>query len=296
MIADVVQIKSVLRRMRGGSQSHLVEGEDGQFYVAKFLGNPQGNRTLINEWIGDRLLRKLGVCTPEICILELSETTQAALEDRLYFSLGERKVAVQPGLHLGSRCPVDPGKKAIFDVLPRKMLQYVVNLEDFAKAFVVDHIVGHADCRQAIFVREPGPQLKLRAYLIDHGMIFGGREWVIRDLSTHGLYVDPMIYSMVDMHNLCEKALDLLTICTEDDLEAIVRVLPTDWFSPGDTEDLSDLYLHLHAVRARHYALIMRHLEMLPHAFKCKPEKSADFQPINDLVYPMIAATQVAMC
>ena len=30
-------------------------GDDGQFYVAKFQGNPQGNRTLINEWIGGKL-------------------------------------------------------------------------------------------------------------------------------------------------------------------------------------------------------------------------------------------------
>ena len=59
--------------MRGGSQAHLVEAEDGCFFVAKFAGNPQGNRTLINEWITGQLMNQVGICTPVIRILQLPE-------------------------------------------------------------------------------------------------------------------------------------------------------------------------------------------------------------------------------
>jgi hypothetical protein len=73
---EFVGVKHVLRRMRGGSQPFLVEGEDGQFYVAKFTGNPQGNRTLINEWIAHRLFQQLGLSTPTLHLLRLSDRTR----------------------------------------------------------------------------------------------------------------------------------------------------------------------------------------------------------------------------
>jgi hypothetical protein len=46
-----IKITSLIRRMCGGSQAQLVQGDDGHSYVCKFVGNPQGTRTLINEWI-----------------------------------------------------------------------------------------------------------------------------------------------------------------------------------------------------------------------------------------------------
>jgi hypothetical protein len=293
MIRDAVQIKRVLRRMRGGSQSHLVEGDDGHFYVAKFLGNPQGNRTLINEWVGDCLLRKLGACTPAMRILRLSEATQNTFKDTLCFSVGNRKIPVEAGLHLGSQCPVDPGQKVILDFLPRNTLHCAVNLEDFAKAFVADHIVGHTDSRQAIFVREIGAKLKLRAYLIDHGMMFGGCEWVVRDLPRHGLCLDPTIYSMLDMRSCCEQALDLLSTWPDDNLTATVNELPKEWFSPGDAEDLFKLFMHLHAERTRRCALIMRHLETLPSVPKYKEAKSLEFELAYDLAVPATDARRI---
>ena len=37
--------------MRGGAQSHLIEADDGRFYIVKFQNNPQHRRILVNEWI-----------------------------------------------------------------------------------------------------------------------------------------------------------------------------------------------------------------------------------------------------
>jgi hypothetical protein len=31
----------MVRKMRGGAQAHLLECEDGNFYVVKFVNNPQ---------------------------------------------------------------------------------------------------------------------------------------------------------------------------------------------------------------------------------------------------------------
>jgi hypothetical protein len=126
-----IDIKRIVRPMRGGTQARLVEGADGRFYVAKFAGNPQGNRTLINEWITQFILSHLGISTPPLRILRLPE--QLRNED-LYFSVGNRRIPVEGEWHLGSLCPVNPETHVIFDFLPVKFLQNVSNLDDFASA------------------------------------------------------------------------------------------------------------------------------------------------------------------
>ena len=38
-----------VRKMRGGAQAHLLEADDGHWYVVKFRNNPQHRRILVNE-------------------------------------------------------------------------------------------------------------------------------------------------------------------------------------------------------------------------------------------------------
>jgi len=59
--------------MQGETQAHLLSADDGCCYVVKFLNNPQGRRTLVNDLIGSLLLRALGVSTPEIVMMHLDE-------------------------------------------------------------------------------------------------------------------------------------------------------------------------------------------------------------------------------
>ena len=37
-----------IRKMRGGAQSHLLQADDGNYYVVKFRNNPQHRRILSN--------------------------------------------------------------------------------------------------------------------------------------------------------------------------------------------------------------------------------------------------------
>ncbi len=50
-----------IRRLRGGSQSHLLAASDGGFYVTKFQNNPQHVRVLANEMLAGQLGRFLGL-------------------------------------------------------------------------------------------------------------------------------------------------------------------------------------------------------------------------------------------
>ena len=44
-----------IRSMRGGAQSHLMLGADGNAWIVKFQNNPQHLRVLPNELLGTRL-------------------------------------------------------------------------------------------------------------------------------------------------------------------------------------------------------------------------------------------------
>jgi hypothetical protein len=239
--ARPVEIKRIVRRLRGGSQARLVEGQDGRFYVAKFANNPQGNRTLINEWIAGSLMAELGLSTPPLYLLRLPA---ALRNEELYFDVGGKKIPVESEWHLGSLCPANPETRVIFDFLPRKLLENVVNLNDFAKAFVVDRWLCQTDRRQAIFVRQPGStesQIRFRAHFIDHGMAFAGSSWELREATGHGLYFDMSIYSLVNMQEICQETVSQIEALTDEQVFSALATLPDCWLSSGDYEPLNRL-------------------------------------------------------
>src|SRR5690349_24024958 len=49
-----------IRRMAGGSQSHLLRCSDGEYYVVKFPNNPQGMRTHACDLLGTLLATEIG--------------------------------------------------------------------------------------------------------------------------------------------------------------------------------------------------------------------------------------------
>jgi hypothetical protein len=51
-----VDARRMLRKMRVGSQAHLLEAADSHYYVVKFQNNQQHRRILINEWISAAFL------------------------------------------------------------------------------------------------------------------------------------------------------------------------------------------------------------------------------------------------
>src|SRR6185312_9067294 len=71
--ADTLYAVQHIRRMRGGSQAHLIRASDNNLYVTKFQNNPQHIRVLASEYLGSRLGSLLGLPMPEVRIMEVSE-------------------------------------------------------------------------------------------------------------------------------------------------------------------------------------------------------------------------------
>ncbi|MEJ7605359.1 MAG: HipA family kinase [Bryobacteraceae bacterium] len=246
--------------MRGGAQAHLLEADDGDFYVVKFRNNPQHRRILINEWMGTAFLTYLQVTLPGTAIIQISQEFVEAFPE-VGITLGSQHHAVTPGWHFGSRFPGDPNTTAVYDFVPDTLLQKVANLTDFLGVLVFDKWVGNADTRQSVFVRaklrEYAPayinhplKIGFIALMVDHGYIFNGPHWEYVDSPMTGMYFRPMVYESVRGYNDFQPWLDRVENFPEEIVDQTLRQVPLEWMN-GDAGPLEGLLERLMKRRGR---------------------------------------------
>jgi hypothetical protein len=200
MINRVVALEHI-RRMRGGAQSHLMRCSDDEYYVVKFQNNPQGTRILANEMLAGALATRLGLPTPEIAIVQVSNLLIEHTEE-LVIHLGRGRFACSPGLCFGSRyasAAHPPGTRAVlaaYDFLPLELMARVTNLVDFVGMLVFDKWTCNTDGRQVVFVRGIAPRT-YNVVMIDNGFCFNAAEWNFPDAPLRGLYALPCAYEAV---------------------------------------------------------------------------------------------------
>jgi hypothetical protein len=245
-----VDARRLIRKMRGGAQAHLIEADDGKFYVVKFRNNPQHRRILVNEWIGSAFLRYLGISTPETAIIRLSREFLRE-NPEVHIQLGSRRNPVEPGWHFGSLFPGDPMVNVVYDFLPDTLLGHVENLPDFCGALAFDKWTGNADSRQAIFFRARlkqwlpgsssyGSRAGFVAHMVDHGFILEGPHWKLTDSPLYGLYFRPLVYRTVRGLDDFQPWLDRIVHFPEEVVDHAVKQIPPGWLE-GDEAELSNL-------------------------------------------------------
>jgi hypothetical protein len=236
----LVQATHLIRKMRGGAQAHLLECDDGHFYVVKFLNNPQHRRILINEWIASAFLNYLQISTPAAAIVNLSAAFLAG-NPEIYIQLGSRHQAVEPGWHFGSRYPGDPAKVMVYDFLPDALLDKVVNAGEFLGVLAFDKWMGNADARQSIFFRarlrqwaagsEAAPRAGFVSQMMDHGYVFDGPHWNFPDSPLQGLYFRPNVYQKVRGWDDFQPWLDRVIYFPEEVVDAAEKQIPPAWLA-----------------------------------------------------------------
>ncbi len=263
-----------IRRMRGGAQAHLVEADDGQFYVVKLRNNPQHPRVLINESVSSVLLRYLQISSPEVGILALSPEFLAA-SPGLSIQLGTRRVAPESGWHFGSRYPGHPDQVAVYDFIPDVLLKETVNLREFLGVLAFDKWVSNADGRQAVFFRSrvhewtavrtssrPG----FLAWMIDHGFAFNGPYWDFPDAPLQGLYHRPLVYDAVRSLDDFEPWRERIIHFPIEVLDQAWRQVPLEWLD-GEEAGLEELLERLLARRSHLDRLLLECLRARPALF-----------------------------
>ena len=237
----MVVVTRVIKRRRGRSQPWLMEGEDQEFYVVKAANNPQGRRTLVNDWIGSKLLRLLGVNAADCKTIRIPEILIETND--LYLQFGSKQVPVDSGPHFGSVCPVNPERASIYDYLPSSLLSQVTNIDDFYSTFVFDRWTANADSRQAVFYR-PGRCRKLHALMIDQGSTFQGVLWEFADLRRPRDFYEEA-YKLTASYEHLERIMERLSAISEQTLGDIVREIPTEWLEGDDQAALTRLLKQL---------------------------------------------------
>lgn len=250
-----IRARKLIRKMRGGAQAHLVEAEDGAFYVVKFLNNPQHRRILVNEWLACSFLRYLQIHVPETALVELTPEFIADSSD-MYLSIGSRREAVLPGIHFGSRLAVHPERVAVFDFLPDKLLSKIETRVDFLGTLVFDKWIGNTDSRQAVFFRaraktwtplrgEAPARVGFFAQMIDHGYAFNGPHWQFQDSELQGLYFRTSVYDAVESLESFQPWLDMVENFPIEMIDAAWKEIPREWLDndEGELEQMLDRLL-----------------------------------------------------
>src|SRR5258708_6241723 len=269
-----------VRRMRGGAQAHLMRCDDDGYYIVKFQNNPQHLRILANEMLATRLAARLGLCVPQVEMVEVRPELIAYTAE-LVMQLGMGRIPCSAGRQFGSQFPGHPAHMAVYDFLPDEQLCGVRNLPDFLGVFVFDKWTCNTNGRQAIFFREPADggrpenaaeiapagatrlnqspayNSQYTAMMIDHGFCFNAGEWDFPDAPLRGLYARHRVYENVAGMDAFEPWLERLEKrITEALLGEEAERIPPEWYQ-HDWDALARLLDKLYAPRKRVRELIL---------------------------------------
>jgi hypothetical protein len=234
-----VNARRFIRKMRGGAQAHLLEADDGDYYVVKFQNNPQHRRILINEFVAAEILAHLQISCPGHRIIRVSPEFLAA-NPEVHLQTGTRRQAVEPGWHFGSRHPGNPDTMAVYDFIPDALLGQVANAEQFLAVLAFDRWAANADGRQSIFFRaqlndwlaRPGvPPRKpgFVALMIDHGFVFNGPHWDFPESAVTGLYPRRIVYGGVRTLDDFQPWIERIANFPEEVFDRVLRQIPPPW-------------------------------------------------------------------
>lgn len=221
---------------------------DGNFYVVKFLNNPQHPRVLTNEMIAGSVARALGLPAPHTEVVYVSKELIVETTDlRIHTSSGEELCCEGP--QFGSRFvgSLIPGRA--YDYVPSCELARLPNLPDFLGMLAFDKWTCNADGRQAVFHRR-SLQEHFRATFIDYGYCFNAGEWTYTDEPLRGAYARNIVYEAVTGWHSFEPWLTRIEGFNPDSLERISQRIPPEWMS-GKLSDLSFLLERLAKRRSR---------------------------------------------
>jgi hypothetical protein len=223
--SPVLSAVQQVRRMRGGSQSHLMRGSDGGFHIVKFANNPQSPRVLANEFFATRLGLWLGLPMPQVAVIEVSDWLVANTPE-LRIDVAGVSTPCSSGLQLASQYVADPHQDMVCDYLPESlMLERTENVDALVLVLSFDKWTGNADGRQAVFSKKADAR-KFALTLIDNGYCFNAESWDFPDSPLRGVYARNRVYEQVTGWESFEPILSRLEQIDISELWRLTQGMP----------------------------------------------------------------------
>jgi len=222
MIKAVTAIHYLTPLREGGSLPAIVEADDGEQYVMKFVGAGQGPKALIAELVAGEIARALGLHVPELVFIELDPAIGRSEPDQEIQDL----LRASTGLNLGL--------KYLPQAFAFNMLLQPPPPPDLASAIVwFDAYVTNVD-------RTPRNANMLlwqeELWLIDHGAaLYFHHDWdnyLERSLTPFPLIKD---HTLLSFASAIPQADDVLRPrLTGEVIGSIIDLIPTAWLN-GET-------------------------------------------------------------
>lgn len=227
-----------VRRMRGGSQAHLMYASDRNYYVVKFQNTPQHVRILANEFLATKIGLALGLPIAPVSMIEVSDWLIGHTPE-LRIQTESSSFLCSSGVQLASRYAGDLWHGEVFDHMPEPLLRRVANGHELVQMLAFDKWVGNCDGRQAVFTR-PHTERLYQMTGIDQGYCFNGAEWTFPDHPFHGIYRHTSVYQSITGWESFEPVISHIENFDAQTLWEIATEIPSDWYQ-GNVEKLSRL-------------------------------------------------------
>lgn len=222
----MLQVTRYVKPLGGWSKPHLMDCDDGSFYVTKLSSNPQGVKALVNELICSQLAQQLNLPIPEGKVLFISE--------QVVNSQPNLQPILQEGPHFGSRFIPD----AIHQPTDLDLAK-CANIGQAADIIIFDYWLDNNDRHiwrpdnQNLIVTG-GAEPKL--WMIDQANVFNGPAWsmesLIKKMNIFNAYWGTLYQRFVpfiDGPHPFRNAVSKLQSLTKDDLFRAVANIPAEW-------------------------------------------------------------------
>ncbi|WP_213803506.1 HipA family kinase [Granulicella sp. dw_53] len=243
-LCSTVSLSAVkfVRKMKGGSQSILVQCDDGRFYVVKMIGNPQGANILSNEFLGSAIGAAVGLPVTEGRIIHISNSFLDG-EPEAWFESQSGRRRPDAGLHFGSLLVGQPfGSERPNEYFSRSKVSTIANRNRFLGMYILDIWANHQDNRQAIFL--PGVDGRSQAFFfIDHGHMFGGPNWIFQERPGGALHLESSIYDSLWNDDIVSSWISHFRKTVPEVLNRIPSIIPARWYN-GNLQRLVDTLTH----------------------------------------------------
>ncbi len=224
----MIELMTVIKKMGNGSTiPYLVQCSDGKKYVAKFPGNPEGKRVLINEYICGSIARKLKLPCPLFELIKVKNISRHIGDDS--------EIELIDGTAFGSEY-LD--KVSIAD--DYEVISKTDNKNDAIKILIFDIIINNND-------RNPGNLLvnfkNKSLVMIDHSHVFENEAiWDSNSLmATQNSKINVSKMNQKNYNNLIQclncndygqeirEFVKLVKKLTKKYFEELTSTIPNDW-------------------------------------------------------------------
>ena len=231
-------VTSVIKKQPGGSQSHLVQCDDGKLYILKMHPNPQGPNVLANEAIGSILIHGLGLRAPPWKPVTIDLKTVRFFPELAMQTSDQETIFPACGIHFGSEYLGGP-QYDLHSFMPKSYTHKLRSTEQSLAIYLFDVWAAHQDERQCVYQRTRETSL-YNTYFIDNGHLFGGPAWSEVPANSRGVYSANIQTPLIGDPRI-EPWLKLFEDRIPKLLHHAIAVVPGDWYKG----DIYTLYARL---------------------------------------------------